>query len=223
VRNTSLARIARHEPTSPGMNTRPPASIVHAAALGLLIANLAIICGTIFLDFIPSRLTLLLGVAYGAACAACYVGAAGFAEARLPQLSEYRRRRLGGFLTTRVIGAIAMVQLGLGTAAFISGIAGVSTWMFGSEVKVAYTVRESRGTSLHAAATRLFLHREACGTQELGELTKWQNAFGPCLDQTLAPGARIAVRGESSALGLRFMSIAVEAAGKPQLAQTLVP
>ena len=208
---------------SPGMNTRPPASIVHAAALGLLFANLAIVFGTISLDFIPSRLTLLLGVAYGAACAACHVGAAGFAEARLAQLSEYRRRRLGGFLNKRVVGVIAMIQLGLGTAAFISGIAGVSTWMFGSEANVAYTIRESRGTSLHAEATRLFLRRAACGTHELRELTRWQNAFGPCLDQSLPPGARIAFHGESSALGLRFMSIEVEAAGKPQLAQTLVP
>ena len=205
------------------MNTRPAAPVVHAAALGLLLANLAIIFGAIPLDFIPSRLTLLLGVAYGAACAACYVGAAGFAHARLAQLSEYRRRRLGRFLNTRVIGAIAMVQLGFGTAAFISGIAGVSTWMFGHEARVAYTVRESRGTSLHAAATRLFLRRAGCGTHELDELTRWQNAFGPCLEQSLAPGVRIAFHGESSALGLRFTSSTPLATGKTQLAQTLDP
>jgi len=208
-----------------GMNTRPAASIVHAAALGLLFANLAIVfvLGAIPLDFIPSRLTLLLSVAYGAACAACYVGAAGFAQARLPQLSEYRRRRLGRFLDTRVIGLVAMIQLGFGTAAFINGIAGASTWMFGHEARVAYTVRESHGTSLHAAATRLFLRRAACGTLELGELTKWQNAFGPCLDRGLAPGARIAFRGESSVFGLRFTSSAPLESGKPQLAQTLDP
>jgi len=205
------------------MNTRPVASIVHAAALALLFANLAIIFGASPLDFIPSRLTLLLGVAYGAACAACYVGAAGFAQARLAQLSEYRRRRLRGFMTTRVIGVIAMIQLGCGTAAFISGIAGVSTWMFGRETNVAYTVRESRGTSLHATATRLFLRRAACGTRELGELTRWQNAFSPCLDQSLAPGARIAFHGKSSPLGLRFTSSAPLATVKPQLAQTLAP
>lgn len=205
------------------MNTRPAASIVHAAALGLLLANLVIIFGGIPLDFIPSRITLVLGVAYGAACAACYVCAAGFAEARLAQLSEYRRRRLGGFMNIRVIGVIAMIQLGLGTTAFVSGIAGVATWMFGHETRVSYTVRESRGTSVHAAATRLFLRRGSCGTYELGELTRWQNAFGPCLDRALAPGARIAFRGESSALGLRFTSSAPLATGKPRLAQSLDP
>ena len=205
------------------MNTRPLASIVHAAAFGLLVVNLAIVLVAIRLDFIPSRLTLLLGVAYGAVCAACYVGTAGFAHARLAQLSEYRRRRLRGFLSTRVVGIVAMVQLGFGTAAFIGGIAGVSTWMFGAETEVAYTVRESRGTSVHATATRLFLRRAACGTHELGELTRWQNAFGPCLDEALAPGARIAFHGQSSALGLRFTSSTPLAAHKPQLAQTLDP
>ena len=205
------------------MNTRPAASIVHAAALGLLLANLAIIFGAIPLDFIPSRLTLLLGVAYGAACAAGYVGAAGFAQARLAQLPECRRRRFGGFMNIRVIGVIAMIQLGLGTGAFIGGIAGVSTWMFGHEASVAYTVRESRGSSLHAAATRLFLGRADCGTHELGELTRWQNAFSPCFDQTLAPGARIAFHGVSSALGLRFTSSKPFATAKPQLAQALAP
>jgi hypothetical protein len=205
------------------MNTRPTASVIHTAALGLLLTNLAIIFCAIPLDFIPSRLTLVLGVAYGAACAACYVGAAGFAQARLADLSEYRRRRLGGFMNIRVIGVIAMIQLGFGTTAFISGIAGVSTWMFGHDASVAYTVREPRPPSLHAAATRLFLRRADCGTHELGELTRWQNAFGPCLDGIVAPGARIAFHGESSALGFRFTSSAPLAAGKPQLAQTLAP
>jgi hypothetical protein len=181
------------------------------------VANLAITFGTVPIDFIPSRLTLLLGVAYGASCAAYLVGAAGYAHKRHAQLTDSQRARFGASLAKPSIVIIAVLQLGMGTAAFINGIGGVSTWLFGQPAEVRYTVRETTWLS-HRSATRLFGGASPCSGYEFRELTAWQNDFIPCLDEEFQPGSRLLFRGFRSPLGLKFISVDAQSGGGAKFA-----
>jgi hypothetical protein len=204
-------------PRGPNMHSKP--FVIYSIAIWLMVVNLAITFGTVPIDFIPSRLTLLLGVAYGALCAAYLVGAAGYAHKRYGQLSDSQRARFGASLAKSSIGIIAVLQLGMGTAAFINGVGGVSTWLFGRPMEVRYTVREATWVN-HRDAPRLFGGSSPCSGYELRELTAWQNDFIPCLGGGFEPGARLLFRGLSSPLGLKFISVEARSAGAESVART---
>ena len=205
-----------------GMSSRSRPFIVYAAAIWLTVVHLAMTIATVPIDFIPSRLTLLLGVAYGALCAAYLVGAAGYAHKRFAQLTDSQRARFGGSLAKSSIVIIAVLQLGMGTAAFINGVGGVSAWLFGRPAEVQYTIREAAWVN-RRAATRLLGRPSTCSAYEFSELTAWQNDFIPCLDERFQPGSRLLFRGYSSPLGFKFTSVDARSGGGAELAQTNHP
>lgn len=200
------------------MNTRSRAFVVYSIAIWVMAVNLAVTLATVPIDFIPSRRTLVFGTAYGAICAAYLVGAAGYAHKRFAQLTDSQRARFGGSLAKSSIVIIAVLQLGMGTAAFVNGAGGVATWLLGDAGERIFTVREETAVSRGVAA-RLFGEPAACSRYRLSELTAWQNNFVPCLEARFPPGTHLVFRGFRSMLGLKFTSVEARPAGAVKLAR----
>jgi hypothetical protein len=201
------------------MNTRSRAYLVFSLAIWLMVVNLAVTLVTVPIDFIPSRRTLVFGTVYGALCAVYLVGAAGYAHKRFGQLTESQQTRFGGSLAKSSIVVIAVLQLGMGAAAFINGAGGVATWLFGRTGESILTVRESIAVD-RGAASRLFRRPATCSRYEFGELTTWQNGFVPCLVDHYPRGTHVVFRGYATVLGLKFTTVAAQSAGGPKLART---
>jgi hypothetical protein len=184
------------------MNSRSSPLLFFRLALGVVVANLLISVFTLKIDFFPSNLAYQCGIAFGAACAVFQLFAGRVANARFEQLSEETRDRMRGFLTTRKVALLALIQLLVGTAAFARGISGLYVWVAGEKVIASYTI--SRVYWNYSRYRRCFSH-------ELEGLDSYTNiTSAPCLSAALKAGSKMVFRGRKAALGFKYYDFSGE-------------
>jgi hypothetical protein len=175
--------------------------------LVIIIVNLLITVFTIKIDFFPSKLAYLCGLAFGIACAGFQLLAGRLANARLNLLPEEAHDRMRKLLATRSVLVLALIQLAVGTMAFAHAFSGLYVWTCGEKVTASYDI-----TRVYWNYSRY----KRCYNHDLDGLDSYTNAaFAPCLPMAFKAGSKLLFYGRASALGFKYDDFSGEIDGSP--------